>query len=155
MKQVREINLSYTLEAGIFNKANSKIEFGDNETALDNVLITGISVLTELAVKSPAGRAIFPVAELQKGFLTLADRNKAEYNRQLPMEIFVGSEVIIHIKPKLVSIRNSFIELPQLSSLVTAVPAGDIPGWSIVLTFYYDRYDPVKHKLSATGELED
>jgi hypothetical protein len=152
MDQVREIGRSYTVELPILSNTNSKFSFGDNETALDNVLVTGISVLPSLIGKSPAGRALLQNGDILKGFITLADKSKKEYNKSMPLELFLRTDSIIHIKPKLISIRNCYVDLPLIGEVV--IPAGPPAGLAIVFTIFFDPYDPKIHKINSIGELE-
>jgi hypothetical protein len=153
MYQVREIGRSYLVEMPILANTSNKFSFGDNETALDNVLLNAISILPSALTTAPSGRAMFPSVEISKGYITLADQAKKEYNKMLPMELFLRDESIIHIKPKLISIRNCYVELPLISGL--AIPAGPPMGYSIVFNFFYEPYDSSRHRLNSVGELEE
>jgi hypothetical protein len=151
MIQVKEINLSHTVELPILSNTSSKISFGDNETALDKVIIHGISIAGQNITRTPSGRLVLPSLDTNKGYLTLSDPGRVEYNAQMPLELFTRYEPVIWIKPKLVSIRNSFVDLPLVGSLV--IPAGPPAGYGIVFTFYFDRYDENIHSINALGEL--
>ena len=153
MYQVREIGRSYTVELPIFSNTSTKFSFGDSETALDNVLITGLSVVPNLLTLAPSGRQIMQTVDIVKGYITLADKNKTEYNKQMPLELFMRNDAIIHIKPKLISIRNCYVDLPLISGI--AIPAGPPPGLAIVFAFLYEPYDANKHRINAVGELEE
>lgn len=143
MRQLKEIGLSHTVELPILTNTQSKFSFGDNEVVLDDVVIHGISIPIDNITVAPSGRAILPIIELQKGFITLADAAKKEFNAQMPLEIFVRYEPIIYFKPRRISVRNSYVDFPLINAV--AIPAGPPAGYAVVFTFYYDRYDPEKH----------
>ncbi len=152
MDQVREIGRSYTVELPILSNTTSKFSFGDNETALDNVLVHALSMPTSLLIKAPSGRTLLNYAETAKGYITLADADKKEYNRQIPLELLLRNDnPIIHIKPKLISIRNCFVDLPLIGAVV--IPAGPPAGNSIVFVFFYEPYNPEIHRIDSWGEL--
>ncbi len=151
MNQVREIGRSYTIELPILSNTNRKFSFGDNETGLDNVLVTGISIVPDFFYLSPNGRAIYPTQYTGQGMITLADANKKELNKQVPLEIFLRADSVIHIKPKIISIRNSYVDLPLIANVGPIPPA----GYAIVFTFYFDDFNPLKHKVNALGDVEE
>lgn len=151
MKQIKELGLSQTIELAILSNTMSKFFFSDNETNLDNVIVSAISVASAAITKGTSGRAVMSTVETSKGYLTLADASKKEYNAQIPLELFLKADPIIYIKPKLVSIRNSYVDLPLINAV--AIPAGPPPGFSIVFTFYYENFNPQKHVLNGLGEV--
>ncbi len=136
MDQVRQIGRSYTVELPILSNTNSKISFGDNETMLDNVLVTGISILGDYIGASLNGRSLMSNANVAKGYLTLSDGQKKEYNKQLPLELFYRNDSIIHIEPRVISIRNCYVDFPLINSVV--IPAGPPAGLAVMFVFFYE-----------------
>lgn len=153
MDQVRELGRSYTVELPILSNTNSKFSFGDNETALDNVVITGISVLSPYVGKALSGRNLMSLSDIASGFITLADSSKKEYNKQFPLEMFIRGEVMIHIKRKLISVRNCYVDLPLINAV--AIPAGPPAGLAIVFVFMYEPFSADIHKINSIGEVEN
>lgn len=149
--QLQELRLSKTIELQVLDNINTKIKFDLNETKMDNVLVHGISFLfnpNPLAV-SPTNKPLFSFNDMLKGFLTLANNDNGIFNQSIPLELFyLDVSVFTLLHPKIVSIRNSFMEFPRIANAV--VPAG---GASVVCTLYYELFDPSKHQLNAMKEL--
>lgn len=148
-QQIRKLGFSKNIEASIL--VNTKIRFGfsDSVLLLDKVLIHGIMIATD-TLKSPRYLDVLPVADTKKAYLTLAGYSNEQYNAKFPLITFMdgASSNIFFIKPKIISIRNSFIELPDAGSLV--IPAS---GYAITLAIFYDLYDEKIHKINSKGEL--
>lgn len=147
-------NLGYseTVEVLVLNSAVQKYSFPDNQTNLDNALIHGISISSELT-KSLKGKDVLPTAEAVKGFITLADIANKEYNALLPLAMLLQNTLsltVMRIKPRMFNIRGSVIELPQIGAYV-GIPAG---GMVVCITFFYTPFNPTKHVLNGIGELE-
>lgn len=145
------LGLSETVEVLILNNTSIKYSFPDNQTNLDNALIHAVSIHTDLLTHSLKGKPLLPTVEARKGFLTLSDNKNKDYNALLPLVAFlVNSMHIFYIKPRMFNIRNSFIELPQINTY-GGIPAG---GMIILITFFYNQFDPAKQVLNSIGELE-
>jgi len=148
-KQLREFGLSQTIELFIDTNTITKFRFSDNLVNLDNALVTAIYVGDSGMLKSPSNKTVLDYGQMNSCYITLMGANGVEFNHRLPFEPFISSGVpYIFIKPKLISFRNSFVEFPDVASLV--IPAG---GYSIVFTVFYELYDPMKHKFDKSGEL--
>lgn len=141
--------MSETVEVFILNNTAQKYNFPDNQTNLDDSLVHGFTVHSSSIAKSLKGKDLLHNDEVRKGFLTLADIGNRQYNAVLPLNAMLVTPVLF-IKPRMFNIRNSYIDLPQISSYV-GLPAG---GAVILITFFYNRYDPAKHILNGIGELE-
>ncbi len=149
--QIKDFGLSKTIEAQVLNNINTVIKFDINETNLDNMLVHAMAVMYDPVTVAPSKRPIINVSHLYSGFITLVNDNNIIFNQSLPMELFFRDPSgIIVIHPKLINIRNSFIELPQIAN-GPVLPAG---GASIAITFFYKMLDKSIHKLSDIGELE-
>lgn len=135
------------MEIPVLNNSNTKFNFGDDETGLDNVWVTAVSLMPNIVALAPSGRAVYPTAEAMKGYLTLCDKNKVELNKQLPLETFLRSDSIIHIRPKLISLRNSYVDLPLVNAIV--IPAGPPAGLSLLFTFFYLDTKPDRNYING------
>ena len=111
------------------------------------------TVVPSLLSLAPSGRPLLPATEIVKGYLTLVDKEKNEYNKDLPLELFLRNDAITHIKPKLISIRNCYVNLPLIGTVV--IPVGPPAGYGLVFVFFYDPYDPNKHRINSIGEVEE
>ncbi len=154
MDQVREVARSYTIELPILSNTNSKINFSDNETVLDDKIITAIALLPNLTGVAPSGRQQLYYTDAFKGFLTLCDKDRNELNKMLPLELILRSDPIIHFKRRMISIRNSYVEFPNINAFSIPIPAGPPAGFALVFTFFYEDFDPSKHRIGNLGEVE-
>ena len=135
MEQVREIGRSYTVELAILSNTNTKFNFSDNETMLDGKIITGLSVLLSTVGRSFTNRPLLDYFEVAKGFITLADNNGKEFNKMLPLELFLRQDNIIEISPKPIALKKCYVDLPLIGAV--NIPAGPPPGLAIMFTFFY------------------
>ena len=150
--QVKDVGLSQTVELLILSNTINQFQFSDNETNLDNVIVHAISTNSGFLSKSPSGRITLGTGDFVNGFLTLCDQNKKEIMKQFPLELFLREDPVLHIKPKLISIRNSYVDLPLIGS--ATIPAVAPAGYAMVFTFYYERFDDRKHSVNKLGEIE-
>jgi hypothetical protein len=155
-RQIRRLGLSKNVEIPILTTTVKSFRFSDSILSLDQVLIHAIFVQTN-GVKSPEFRPLLPYFELTKGFITLAGYKNEQYNSRFPFKNFRTNLApllttygldLMFIKPKLISLRHSSVDLPDIGSVV--LPA---EGYSISLTVFYDLFDEEKHKLNSWGEL--
>ncbi|HRD42195.1 MAG TPA: hypothetical protein PLN30_00515, partial [Ferruginibacter sp.] len=61
--QVQKIALSETVEVVVNNPNSRQYKFSDNETTLDQVIVTGISINTDALVRTFSGRTVMANAE--------------------------------------------------------------------------------------------
>jgi hypothetical protein len=150
-QQIRRLGLSKNIEVPVLVNTKTKFEFSDSILLLNKVLIHGIQVHLETE-RSPEFRQVLPFVNMQQTYLTLAGYRNEQYNTRFPLINFMDGNFpnLIFFKPKLVSIRKSFIEIPAIAGLV--IPAG---GYSIPFTIYYDMYDPKKHIVNKWGILQN
>ncbi len=144
MLQIAEIDQSETVEVNIRNNNLVEYKFGDNETTLDKIVLMGLTVHSAVLSKGPrTGATMLPDNDLKKGYITLSNSaNKHSINR-LPIETLINADArITYLKPRLVDVRKSFITLPGSGALVLP---GDNLGYAIAVTFYYEKFDAVKH----------
>lgn len=148
--QIKDFGLSKTIEAQVLNSVTTVVKFDVNDTSLDNMLVHGISLFSAPVTIAPSRRPILDIEHIFKGFITLVNENNNVFNQSLPLETFYKDPSgIIIIHPKLISVRNTYIELPQIA-LAPALPAG---GASLLFTFFYQILDRSVHKLNEMGEL--
>lgn len=102
---------------------------------LDDKLVTAIGMLPSYLGSSPSGLTLMLDLNVAKGYLTIQDAQRKELNKQLPLEMFLRGESIIHFTPRKISVRNSYVDLPLINGV--AIPAGPPPGLAIVFVFYY------------------
>lgn len=147
--QLRELGLSQTVEVLIDTTANTKFRFSDNLINLDNALVHAIALGSGIIGKSVSTRTVLDFIYLNSTYLTLMGYQNEQFNYRLPLRFFFTNDnPILVIKPKLISFRNSYIEYPEAATLV--IPPG---GYAVLFTVFYEKYDPVKHKLDKGGEL--
>jgi len=142
------MGLSETIEVSIINNYVLKYQFSDKETNLDNALVHGIYIHSANLSKTISGKQILPFNEINKGFISLVDNVNKDYNSSMPMAMFFRN--IVLMKPRKFNIRNSYINLPQIQQYGGLPPS----GMSVVITFFYMRYNPALHTLNGIGELE-
>lgn len=143
------LGLSETIEVPVINNLVLKYRFSDKETNLDNSLVHGIYIHNANLYRTISGKQILPPAEIIKGYISLVDNVNKDYNSSMPMSMFLNKTVLF--KPRKFNIRNSYIDLPQIQQYGGIPPA----GMSVVITFFYMRYDPSLHTLNGIGELEE
>jgi hypothetical protein len=125
---------------------------------LDKVLVHAIFITTDQSKSQNFGN-VLPIAKIREGYISLAGYNNEFYNTRLPLSFWesrtgyleyspTGRCNTLFFKPRLLSIRNSFIEFPSIASWV--LPDG---GYTVPLTFFYEKYDTEKHELNSWGEL--
>ena len=149
-RQFKDLGLSKTVEVQILDNLKTIVRFDLNDAILDNLLVHGLAFFIAAGpLLSPSKKPVVPLAHTNQAFLTLVNPNNKIFNASVPVELFIrDNSIITYIHPKLISLRNSYLELPQIGAY--AVPVG---GASILVTFFYELFDPAKHKLSAEGEL--
>jgi len=148
-QQLRELGLSQTIEIFIDVNTVSKFRFSDSLINLDNIVVTAIGIGDFNIIKSPTNRTILNWDKLYSSYLTLMGYDSNLFNDKLPLYLFIRNDFdVLFLKPKKISFRNSYIEIPDVSALV--IPAG---GYSVVFTVFYENYDPLKHKFDKSGEL--
>lgn len=148
-QQLRRLGYSKNIELPILQNTLTKLRFSDSVLLLDKVLVHGLAVIAYIE-KSPDSRDILPYAEHLKCYLTLAGYKNEQYNNRYSLGIFMQGFFpnLLFFTPKLISIRNSFIEIPAISTFV--IPPA---GYAMVFTVFYDLYDPKKHRVNNWGEL--
>lgn len=143
------VGQSETIECVINNITDSRYRFVDLNNVLDDAIIHAITVHSDTMNLSPRGKTLLYYGQMRSCFLTLAGYKNQQFNKQLPFTFFIQNDSpIIYIKPKMINLRNSYVEIADRSTL------GIGPnGSAIVFTFYYEKYDPQKHKLNDMDEL--
>jgi hypothetical protein len=148
-RQLKDLGLSTTVELKVLDWNKKILYFTDVETSLDDVLVEAIQVAYTGFI-SPSGLPNFDSNALRFCYLTLANKKNEIYNRGMPMQLITENNLsILQLSPKLISIRNSFVELPQQGAFA-AIPAG---GAVMLFTFYYKRFNTHIHKVNGNGEL--
>lgn len=151
-RQLKDLGLSTTLELTLYNFNTKILKFSDIETSLDNVLVTGVMMydINSLPTKTPSGRPTIDTSIFLMAQLTLCNSKNEIYNKSLPLELFQRVDLnILHLQPKLINIRNSYIELGD-TSLAAPLAAG---GESFIVTFFYEKFNPNIHTVNGIGEL--
>jgi len=147
--QVQKIALSETVEVVVNNPNSRQYKFSDNETTLDQVIVTGISINTDALVRTFSGRTVMANAEMKKGYLTLSTPQSKYPIKRLPLETFFNNQnFILFFEDKLVDFRKSFIDFPNSGALVMP---GDGLGFAVPITIYYKTKDG--QPISAVGEM--
>lgn len=149
-RQFKALGLSRTVEVQIPDNLKTIVKFDLNDTILDNLLVHGLTFFIHAGpLLSPSNKPILPLFHTNQAFLTLVNTNNKVFNTSLPIELLIrDNSIVTYIHPKLISLRSSYIELPQIAAY--AVPPG---GVTMLVTFFYELVDPAKHKLSPEGEL--
>lgn len=143
MFQIKEINLSETIEVVILNKEARQYRFSDNETTLDKIVLHGISVHNDELVKTYTGKTVLAVAQMKKGYLTLSNEKNDQPIKRLPLQTFLSNtNFITFFKPRVIDIRKCFMDFPDSAALVMPV---DGLGFSVPITIYYEKFDPAVH----------
>jgi hypothetical protein len=153
-RQIHLLGQSHNIEVNIQNNNQRVIQFTDSVIGMDNVLVNGIYIPTNI-LKTPSFASLLNINRISGGLITLAGYNNEMYNTRLPIRIMqkdLGAGFynfnVLFLQPKLISIRNSFIEFPDINNWNVA----DTPA-SICITFLYEKYDPKVHQLNSWGEL--
>lgn len=138
MQQIERLLMTETVEVLIYNKNSRQYKFSDNEKTLDQVVVTGIAISTEAMDKSFNGNAMLSNVELKKTFINLATPKNELPFKNMPLElIMANTNVFLFIKPTLVDLRKSYIEVPNCQNLVLPVVDGQTKPLAIVVTFTY------------------
>ncbi len=158
-RQIRPLTNSKNVELVIKNGLQQRFLFSDSVLLLDKVLINGIFI-SSLAERTPEYRLIPPFNNVSAGYLTLKGYDNQNYNERMPLNAFLYRSYglaglnysnwidILFIKPKLISIRNSFVEFPNIASWI--IPA---EGFGLSFTIFYEIFNPAIHQLNNMGEL--
>lgn len=130
------LGLSETFELLIKNNTVQKINFSDSLVSLDNCTVHGIALQKTFNGKTIKGSDALLLADLQKGFLTLANRNNKRTNVQIPLEILINAGIasILYLKPIEINIRECFVEFPQIAGVALGAA-----GRVVVFTIFYNR----------------
>ncbi len=155
-RQLRRLGMSKTVEVPILVNTKTTFQFSDSIILLDKVLIHGFYVRAG-GDKTSGFRQCLPLGNIMSSFLNLYGYNQQQFNYQFPLNLFKTEDFWgtirftmepIFLKPKLVSIRNSSLFIPGAGALV--IPPD---GFGLDICFFYELYDPEKHKLNEWGEL--
>jgi len=124
---------------------------------LDKVLIHGFYVPV-LLTRSPLAYDMAPIDILRTGLLTLSGYKNQQFNTRLPFTALgyglaegtypADLFEIFYFKPRLVNLRNSYLEFPSIKNFV--IPA---TYYSCVISFFYEKYNPSIHQLNEWDEL--
>lgn len=148
--QVNELGLSRTIEAQIINNTSTIVKFDVNDNSLDNAIVHGIALMFYPVTKSPTNRINYLIGGLQAAYITLVNDKNFIFNKSLPLEFLLNNDDnIVQFHPKKISIRNSYIELPNIGTYAPNI----VNTESIIFTFFYKIFDPSIHRLNDIGEL--
>ena len=155
--QLKRLGLSSNVEVLIKTNSTTKFFFTDNNLMLDNKLVHGLYVPQGI-LKTPGNVDIAPANVVNSAMLTLYGNRDQQFNSRFPLNsngytlspAYFGGLLfeIIYFTPKLINIRNSIIEIPNIAGVI--LPTG---GYSIMLTFFYEKYNPAVHQLDDWDEL--
>jgi hypothetical protein len=143
------LGLSETIEVVILNTTSSRYKFIDLNNVLDDAIVHAITVHDDTMLKSPSFKTVLSFNQLTSSYLTLAGYKNQQFNTRLPFQLFITNDKkITYIKPKLLNLRNCYIEIANREALV--IPP---EGLAVVMTFYYEHFNPQIHKLNEIDEL--
>ncbi len=156
-RQLRRLGLSKTIEVPILVNTRKVFQFSDSILLLDKVLVHAFYIRTT-GDKTTGYHSRLPLPFITTSFLNLYSYGNQQINYQFPLSLFKtellwdspGSTTMepVFLKPKLISIRNSSLLVSEAGSMV--IPPD---GYGVDITFFYELYDPQKHKLNDWGEL--
>lgn len=147
--QKSKVGFHETVEVAIINAASREYKFGDNASALQNIVVTGIAIHTAALGVAPSGRAILPDVEIKKGYLTLATKTGKLMCKDLPLETLTNNDnYITELKPFIIDTSKSLITLPGSNAL--ALPAGPPSGYAVMVSIFY-RQIAATDKVDADG----
>lgn len=161
--QLRRFDYSKNVDILIDSQTKKKFTFSDSVLLLDKVLIHGFSYVNRLTRVSDGvqetGLAIY--LQTKQIYLTLAGYKNEQYNSKFPflfMHERIGNQfeksifflpTPVFITPRLLSIRNSFIEIPSIAGW-GAFPPG---GYILTMTFFYEPFNEQTHQVDDWGLL--
>lgn len=130
--QAYPLKRTETLEVPINNTSSPIFKFTDNETTLDNIVVTGIVINSEAVSQTFSGKSVVPDAIAKKAFITLADSNNNQLVKRLPLEVIMQDQkFFLELNRLRVDVRKSFIELQDKTGLTT--------NHAFLVTFFYEK----------------